>query len=126
MRLINADALLNKISKDVHRMYDQLTDEIIEHFDLEDSKAIYMHSAEQYIKVKFAYQWIKNELEKAKEVDVQLEVSEKIEKQIRDEVIDEFIKLCDKHCHFYEDKHPRNGYVLNRATLLEIAEQLKD
>ena len=47
------------------------------------------------------------------------------DKQIRDEVIDEFIKLCDSYCHFNANKHPSNGYVISRASLLDIAEKMK-
>ena len=30
------------------------------------------------------------------------------DKQIRDEVIDRFMNLCDAYCHFNKDKHPAN------------------
>lgn len=39
--------------------------------------------------------------------------------------VDDFVKECDKIMHFNIDKHPANGYVTSRKTLLDIAEQLK-
>lgn len=47
------------------------------------------------------------------------------DKRINDEVIDRFMNLCDAYCHFNKDKHPANGYVISRASLLDIAEKLK-
>jgi hypothetical protein len=47
------------------------------------------------------------------------------DKQVRNEVVDRFMNLCDAYCHFNKDKHPANGYVISRASLLDIAEKLK-
>lgn len=101
MRLIDADELKSKISKKVHTMYDDLAKEFIEHIDLEDDKSIYMHSMEQYVKVKFAYLWIKSELERA-----ETKTFDEHDRQIKNEMIDKCIDkiheewgFCNETCY---------------------------
>lgn len=91
MKLIDADALIKRISRNVHQLYDKTTEEWKEHIDLEDNKSIFMFSMEQYVKVKFAYNWLKGELQSEKPVDV--------EKEIRKKTLDEVYSIAMNESH---------------------------
>lgn len=48
------------------------------------------------------------------------------DKQIRAEAFNDVMRLCDAYCHFDKSKHPSNGYVISRASLLDIVAKLKE
>lgn len=46
--------------------------------------------------------------------------------QGRADAFDDVMRLCDAYCHFDKSKHPSNGYVISRASLLDIVGKLKE
>lgn len=122
MRLIDADDLLLKVRKQVLNLYGEVKDECAEHLDLDDDKAIFQHGLEQYLRIKFAYQWLKSEVEKSKTVDdtnEKYESEHKLRKDLEKQVVKSYQQGKDDQLHIIFD------YWISNTTE-EFAEWLTD